>query len=211
MTKATDWTKYYQKKKSIFSTITQQFTLKYISQAIDDYCQEKVELLECGGGASCFAVGLCKRNKQLYRYDIVDSNELAVSIFDKMSIPIEHYGSCIDLTDVDNSTIGKYDFVYSIGLIEHFDENNRERVIHAHLNNLKEGGILFISFPTPTIKYRIIRKLMEWMKVWQFYDERPLTSDMVSKYLDKECELLECKINKKLPLSQMIMIYRKKK
>ena len=68
----------------------------------------------------------------------------------------------------------KYDIVFSVGLVEHFNKNNTEKVIQKHFHFVRNDGIVIITAPTPTILYKIIRKSLEIMKMWKFYDERPL-------------------------------------
>lgn len=51
----------------------------------------------------------------------------------------------------------KYDFVYSMGFIEHFDDP--EIVIFNHLKILKTGGILFISIPNLKGLYGFLLKI----------------------------------------------------
>lgn len=50
----------------------------------------------------------------------------------------------------------KFDFVYSMGFIEHFDDP--VKIIENHLKILKKGGILFISIPNLLGLYNIILK-----------------------------------------------------
>lgn len=208
----TDWDRYYHQKKSFFSVYTQRFTLELIEDAIDKYCSEGTTLVELGGGNSCFAKNLCKDKNVICRYDIVDSNEYSVNLFKEQKLSgVLCEGRCFDLKDNEGLKIDRrYDFVYSIGLIEHFISEERSRVIQSHYKFCRPGGIVFISFPTPTLKYRIIRKGMELTHTWQFWDEHPLTEDMVKADMIKDGNILDIKLNKKLPLSQMVMIGRKK-
>ena len=235
ISRTTDWNAYYHQKKSWFSTHTQQFTLALINEALDKYCglkdticsatedtedaenTGKTAILELGGGGSCFAEAVCGSHDFISAYDIVDKTGYAVDLFNNMSLPVAHRGIRKDLTD-DRDAVSerngdeenrKYDFVYSIGLIEHFTEEDRQKAIKAHFDHCKPGGIVFISFPTPTLKYRFIRKCMELVHAWQFYDEHPLKEEDARPVMEKYADILECKLNKKLPLSQMIIIGRK--
>lgn len=69
----TDWDAYYTKKKSFFSTFTQRYTLEYIERAINKYVKDKCDVLELGGGNSCFAGAVTKNVNQVERYDIIDN------------------------------------------------------------------------------------------------------------------------------------------
>lgn len=214
----TDWTSYYAAKKSIFSTITQRHTLNKILGVLDrgvvnnDASVEKlgISVIELGGGNSCFAEKIC-RLRNISRYDIVDNCELAVELFERnLSIEADSkVGYLVDLTAGNLELQSKYDFVYSIGLIEHFNPRQREQVIRNHFNYVKDDGIVFITFPTPTLKYRFFRKCMEILGVWQFYDEHPLTTDDVKGVLEECGNILSYEINRKLFLTQMCVAIKK--
>ena len=210
---ATDWNRYYSGKKSIFSTMTQRHTLKKILDAYDFATNKKEgrnNIIELGGGNSCFAYDICKQ-RDISRYDIVDNCELAVELFEKnQSIEADSkVGYLVDLTAENLELQSKYDFVYSIGLIEHFDQSQREQVLRNHFKYVKDDGIVFITFPTPTLKYRFFRKCMEILGVWQFYDEHPLTIDDVKAVLEECGNILSYEINRKLFLTQMCVAIKK--
>lgn len=49
--KATDWTAYYERKKSIFSTMTQKITMRFLDRRFEEIgMKEQWKILECGGG-----------------------------------------------------------------------------------------------------------------------------------------------------------------
>ena len=68
----------------------------------------------------------------------------------------------------------EFDFVFSIGLIEHFGEEGTKRALESHFRLCKTGGHVLVSFPTPTVPYRLIRGLATLTGTWKFPDERPL-------------------------------------
>lgn len=205
----TDWTVYYQKKKSFFSAFTQRFTLQKILGILSDYMDgREISILEMGGANSCFAEDIC-RSANVGRYDIIDNNELGVSLFQKKRLSgAAHHGILEDLTK-EPAWDRKYDFVYSIGLIEHFQKRERDKVIASHFKFCKDNGIVMISFPTPTFQYRCVRKCMEIAGAWQFFDEHPLRIEDVKGTLGKRGDILRVELNKKLPLTQMITVSRK--
>lgn len=208
----TDWTQYYENKKSFFSTYTQRYTTAIINKTIKDYVahdKNGIMLCEFGGGNSCFAQNICSENDSLSKYDIVDNNELAVSLFNKMNLDCEHHGILCNLLSPDCNTHLLYDFVYSIGLIEHFSGNDVAKIIERHFEFCKLGGIVLISFPTPTKKYLLTRKVMEILGKWRFFDETPLVYSEVRDTFKNQGVILEHFINKKLPLSQYVVITKK--
>ena len=210
MEKSTDWTNYYSKKKSFFSTFTQRFTLDRIEESFNTMAQftEIRNVMELGGGNSCFADILCQK-RRLQSYDIIDNNELAVALFQEKELRCaSHNGMLMDLTK-DFKPSKTYDLVYSIGLIEHFKPKEREQVIRAHFSLCRKGGGVLISFPTPTLKYRFWRKVLETIHLWQFYDEMPLLYEDVENIL-RECgKPVKVEINKKLFLTQMVVLFVK--
>lgn len=210
LNESTDWTKYYQNKKSFFSSYTQKYTVERIIKVIDQYLINETEskILELGGGNSCFAENICQ-NRSIEQYDIIDNNKLAVGMFNKKILKCnKHVGIEADLTQ-DSEEKGKYDFVYSVGLIEHFKSSTREKVIDAHFKYAKADGIVMISFPTPTFKYRFWRKTMEILGVWQFWDEYPLTLNDVKTEIEEKGQILEVQVNNKLFLTQMIVVAKR--
>ena len=75
----------------------------------------------------------------------------------------------------------RFDLVFSVGLIEHFDPAGTQRAIAAHFDLLRPGGIAIITFPTPTRLYRISRRIAESFGQWAFPDERPLAFPEVAQ------------------------------
>ena len=208
----TDWTAYYRKKKSRFSAYTQQITMKIITGAVGRCCgkEEKngLKILELGGGRSCFAGQVC-RMQNVDAYDIADSNSLAVSLFNRMELDSRsHSGMKLDLLDrtAGSRLLHKYDFVFSVGLAEHFQGQDIEGIIRRHFDFCRPDGTVMVTFPTPTKKYRTVRRCMEILGVWQFHDETPLRYGDVRDIFEMNGTVMECFINRRLPLTQMVVI-----
>lgn len=136
----TDWTEYYKKPKSRWSTFTQKFTLEYLINRMREIgVNGNWEICECGGGNSCFAQDLIDEFR-IGTYDIIDKCELGVEKARNKLINSKSY--CLDLTEkIESDLYGRYDLVYSIGLIEHFDDDNRRKVIENHFALCKRGGL----------------------------------------------------------------------
>lgn len=207
----TDWTQYYKGKRSWISSFTQRYTLESILVAMNEYVNNEsdIRICEMGGGNSCFAIKICEK-KGVRTYDIIDSNELAVRLFGKMHLAAKYYrGICRDLLMDDTGEKSKYDFVYSVGLIEHFRGKDIRTMISRHFEFCKDDGIVLITFPTPTKKYIFTRKLMEFFGVWRFHDEKPIRYEEIEDCFKAHGEVLEHYINRKLYLTQEIVITRK--
>lgn len=211
--KKTDWTIYYSQKRSIFSSYTQKFTCDIIIQAMERYLYNKnIRVAELGGGNSCFAEKICKE-RSIDSYDIFDNNELAVNMFNKMNLMSKsHTGLVKDLlgTEAMDSAAGQYDFVFSIGLIEHFRGDDIMTIIDKHYQYCRKGGMVLIAFPTPTKRYIFTRRCMELVGAWQFYDEKPIRYNELRKIFEDRSVIKANFINKKQPLTQRVVITIKK-
>lgn len=208
-TKVTDWTAYYSKPKSGFSTFTQKFTLQKLLYYIEKYISNSADIMEFGGGNSCFAESLIKLCKiPVKSYSIIDNCEVAVDKFKQMNLPGEAYLSDITSKESIEAIEKRYDVVYSIGLIEHFRGKDIEQIIKAHFSLCKENGMVLISVPTPTFQYRVVRSLMEKIGAWGFPDEKPIKFEEI-----KECfsgvNIVDKTINYKLPLTQLMIVAKK--
>lgn len=197
-------------KKSIFSSLTQRTTLKIIVNSLNNFVKVKdKEILELGGGNSCFFSRIC-RKVQIKTYDIIDNCKLAVELFNKKTELVSHKGILKNL--LEDCEIGdkQYDFVFSIGLIEHFRNKDIDTLIKRHFEFCKDGGYVLISVPTPTRKYKKVRKAMEKLGVWQFWDEEPLKYAQIKDRIQKYGTIEKAFINKKIPLTQLVIIVKKK-
>ena len=206
----TDWNIYYTKPKSKISTFTQRYTLKYLLKEISFAgAKDDISILEFGGGNSCFAEEFRKK-LSISRYDIIDNCEVALAKSKNSSFVDEAWD--FDLCEnIENMKMPqKFTLVYSVGLVEHFSEDKRKRVIQNHFTCCEKGGIVMITAPTPTVKYRIIRKIMELLKVWQFWDEYPIRLDQLIDEMKNYGEIIDSGINYDLPLTQAVVLCRKK-
>lgn len=113
----------------------------------------------------------------------------------------------IDLLDFDREM--QLDLVYSIGLIEHFAEQDRLKVIRVHFDLLKPGGFAIISFPTPTWLYRISRQVSEKLKLWIWHDEIPLKLEEVVKLAAPFGQVKDSRILWLMFLTQAMIVVQK--
>lgn len=81
-----------------------------------------------------------------------------------------------DMLKVDQSIIGKFDISFSLGLAEHFKDQERYKIIQAHAKVLRKGGLTFISVP---YRYSFLYRI--WMARsikrgdWQYGLEIPFS------------------------------------
>lgn len=205
----TDWAGYYTAPKSLISIKTQKITLRYLVRLIHRYIPEKnLRIVECGGGNSCFATELSSLLNVEY-YDIIDNCIPGIEkAADNHSIRNTWYA---DLTqEIEQRIVEEnYNFVYSVGLVEHFAKKERGKVIENHFKLCAEGGYVLITAPTPVFQYKLLRKGMEFLHKWQFWDEVPMKAGKLAAEIEPFGEIVSVQINRLLPLSQCVIIARK--
>jgi cyclopropane fatty-acyl-phospholipid synthase-like methyltransferase len=101
------------------------------------------------------------------------------------------------------------DVVYSVGLIEHFAPPATAQAIRTHFEWARPGGLVVISFPTPTWLYRVTRWCAERLGVWMFHDERPLSFEEVQTEMQRHGEFLGRDLIWPIVLTQGVLIFRK--
>lgn len=206
----TDWNSYYR-KKSIFSVYAQWLQRRYIVDMLAKYVDRNriKNVVELGGAASSFYKTI-QTLFQLETFGVVDNSTTGLEAFQKMyegkELPIN---ICNHNILEGNPAIKKCDMSYSLGLIEHFDPAGTKKAIIAHFDCVENGGYVMVSFPTPTKQYKIIRKCMELLGKWQFWDERPLLGSEVEDAVGKYGKLICKRLMRKMPLTQMVYLFQK--
>jgi putative flippase GtrA len=207
---ATDWDRYY---KNVVPTarLTRKYTTKVLLSAIKRFAspadgKSELSIVEIGGANSCFLdrilAEVCCR-----QYDVVDTNAYGLSLLEERGVDGRvrlHQKSVLSL-----KMEAQADIVFSVGLIEHFDVPRTREAVLAHFDVLRPGGAAIITFPTPTLLYRITRGLAELIGVWQFPDERPLQLGEVLAAVRERGEVLQSKTLWPLVLTQAMVVVRK--
>lgn len=206
---STNWESYYKNRKKrlhIPRMITQRILIAEIQKNISKNAHL---LLELGGGGSCFCQGILAAFSGIH-YKIVDKSRTGVEKFVE-----EHSGKteivsavCEDLLTAQLKE--EADLTFSVGLIEHFDQELTAKCIKAHFDATKSGGLVILSYPTPTLLYRIIRSLAEMFGVWNFPDERPLAFAEVAGEVEKYGTIISRRLNWYIGLTQEMIVARKK-
>lgn len=207
MTEATNWDSYYARPYK-----TASLTRKYSASVLVDLMKRNGgtggSILEFGGANSCFIDGILTEVKPA-RYDVIDNNQLGLDLLksrypsdDRVSV---NQGDVLSPSDPDYL----YDIVYSVGLIEHFDQAGTARAIATHFKYLKPGGTAIITFPTPTWLYRAVRGLAEATNNWIFHDERPLRLPEFERAVAGLGDIQSARILWPLVLTQYCVVVRK--
>lgn len=207
---ATDWTRYYEKP----------FITAYVTRRITGHILVNMlakagfpaggSIIELGGGNSSFCDTLMDRF-HARMYCIVDSNPRGVELFREKHPGPDNETISSDIFELDFASIEPADLVLSIGLIEHFPEERRKETIRRHFELAKPGGLVLITFPVPTLSYRIIRRAAEMLGIWRFPDERPIQLEDAVALCAEHGEVITKRLNRAILLTQGIVLARKDK
>lgn len=205
----TNWDEYYQ-NPVVTTSVTRKISERKIGNLLLDYVGDtSVSIGEIGGANSCFAEGICDM-LNVNKYHVIDSNAYGLDLLNNKT----------EISDVLSWELGDviypkieandFDIIYSVGLIEHFEPIETAIAIKTHFELCKAGGIVLITFPTPTMLYKTIRKSAELLNMWAFSDERPLQFDEVINEGQKHGDLLHRSINWKIGLTQGYLVWKKR-
>ncbi len=198
---ATDWDQYYRHPAPT-AQVTRRYTSRVLVDALRRFGGNIGSLAEIGGANSCFLDAI-QRDIHPREYHVIDTNAYGLSLLRDRNV-IPHQESVLALAlDL------QADAVFSIGLIEHFDRAGTRKAVASHFSLIRPGGCAIISFPTPTLLYRVARWLAEAAGAWKFHDERPLSRDEVLAAAE-EFGILEFeKILWPIVFTQCLMVFRK--
>ncbi len=201
---ATDWDSYY-KSAPFTAKLTRRYTTRVLLKAIRSYCKrQRIAIVEIGGANSCFLDAILHKT-QCGSYDVVDTSEYGLSLLARKSRVRLHHQSVFALAlDI------QADLVFSVGLVEHFDSRETREAILAHFTLAQPGGTVIITFPTPTLLYRVTRRLIEFAGMWKFPDERPLAAAEVLATIREHADVLHQKTLWPLLLTQKLIVARKR-
>jgi len=204
---ATDWDKYYARPFAA-ATLTRRITTARLLGHMQRWLETKnPSIVELGGANSCFVSALYQQ-LQPRNYLAVDNNRYGLSLLAERCAVLP--GLTFAEDDVLNPRqTAEADLVFSVGLVEHFDEAGTAKAIASHYRYVKPGGLVIISFPTPTWLYRTVRILAECTGKWRFPDERPLAPAEVAATMQAHGELLAQDLIWPILLTQGVWVGRK--
>jgi putative flippase GtrA len=205
---STDWNAYHDSPAPA-ARLTRRFTAaalaRMLGRALAGVRSPEIVEIGGGGGSMLEAVSRCCRPAC---YHVIDSNLRGLEQVQSRARPecsVRTHHSDI------RSFAGRVaaDAVFSIGLVEHFDPSGTRAVVRAHFELLREGGHAVISFPTPTLLYRVVRWIAELLGVWRFHDERPLSRAEVIAAVGERGRLVDERVIWSIVLTQRMMMFER--
>ncbi|MBI5524573.1 MAG: class I SAM-dependent methyltransferase [Desulfarculus sp.] len=188
----TDWEQYYRRPHAtalLTRAITGRRLLGAVRRHLPPQPPGQMVVLELGGGGGSFHEIISRRLRPL-RHHLADRSLAGLTSLG--SAPLADPAVFCHVCDVRDCRLPlKADLVFSVGLIEHFTPQDTRRVIDTHFAHAAPGGLVIITFPTPTWLYRLARRLAEALRLWRFPDERPLQMAEVLQDLEGKGEVVE--------------------
>ena len=204
-TASTDWTRYYE-RPFFTAHITRRITGRILAKMlVKAGFPAGGSIIELGGGNSAFCGTLIRRLK-VYRYTVVDSNPRGVELFKSRHAGPQTEALCADILTLDPASFEPADLVFSVGLVEHFSEEQTRIAIRRHFELAKPGGLVLITFPVPTFTYRLIRRAAETLGIWRFPDERPIQLEDAARLCAEHGEVIAKRLNRAILLTQGIVL-----
>ncbi len=201
---ATDWTRYYRSVPPT-ARLARRHTAKVLVDVLRRFAPRgPVTIAEYGGANSCFIDSL-RRHIRPSAYHVIDTNRYGLELLRRKvnADPNVHLHEASVLTGLKMTPA---DVVFSVGLIEHFSPADTRRAVEAHFKLARPGGLVVLSFPTPTLLYRFTRAVCEMFAVWAFPDERPLGRPEVIAAIGNRGRVLYEKVLWRLLLTQRLMV-----
>lgn len=91
-----------------------------------------------------------------------------------------------DMLDVPDELKGKFDVSFSLGLAEHFQGEDRFKIISAHSEVLRPGGLAFISVPYRySFLYRIWMSTRKRKGDWEYGLEIPFSRTEITELSER--------------------------
>lgn len=203
----TNWDAYYSKEVKLAS-ISRAWTIFYLQRLLSKFIsKDQTNFIELGGGDSCCISSLLKKFSPK-SYLVIDKNNLGLEKL-KKRYPNDPHINTRQVDLLGSSFKASADIVLSLGLIEHFNKKGTASLIKTHFDSVKKGGLVLITFPTPTFLYKIARRLSELFGLWIFHDERPLSTQEVDFIAQQFGQKLHSSINWPIIFTQAVVIYKK--
>lgn len=179
MSNGSNWDRHYKKP---FRVITSLLGLKgnfvlnsTISDYILKYSNKYDNFLEIGAGSGRLTKILSKK----FRYcTILDKSEYAIKLAQKIckKCAFKHE----DIVNYKKDSY--YDAAASVGLIEHFSQDEMEKLLLKSISLVRNDGRLFICVPSYSKEREILVNTPKMIKKYGYQD--PKAEFKISKFLD---------------------------
>jgi 2-polyprenyl-3-methyl-5-hydroxy-6-metoxy-1,4-benzoquinol methylase len=136
--------------------------------------------VEIGAGAGTISAVFARHGARVTVLDYSqEALEVNAALFQSFGLKQESLLS--DALDLPTSLLGRFDVAMSFGLAEHFEADERTKIIKAHFDLLQPGGLAIITVPNRHCwPYRIWKARRELIGKWHFGLEIPYSRAEIS-------------------------------
>lgn len=201
----TDWDAYYERPAAP-ATFTRKITTRLLITLMRRFgATEPQAICELGGANSCFYDAM-RNTFNSADYVVIDNNTFGLRLMEQRWPGDPRLSARNEDVLTISTTDRRADIVFSVGLIEHFQPVDTAKVIEKHFAFVRPGGLVLITFPTPTWLYRVTRRIAERIGAWQFPDERPLTFNEVETQIARHGKIVHSQVNWPIVLTQGVVV-----
>ena len=145
-----------------------------------------LEVIEIGAGRGTNGALMARRGAHVSVLDYSETALVAARKFFERNGVEANYILADALNLEHASTSNKFDISMSFGLAEHFKNSARHRIIDAHFDVLKPGGMTFISVPNAhNPPYRFYKFVAERIGKWNVGEEIPFSRSELARICKK--------------------------
>jgi len=178
------WEKHYDKEENTFYLEAERISQRWhhIKSAVEKNFQpgETVKVLEIGAGRGTVSLLLGREfNAEINILDFSDKAiEISKDFYKQFDMPVKFIKA--DALNLPEELLGRFDIIYSGGLIEHFEDPSD--IVSAHFKTAKKKGLVIISVPNALcLPYRIYKFFAERSKKFDVGFERPFSFQKLKK------------------------------
>jgi 2-polyprenyl-3-methyl-5-hydroxy-6-metoxy-1,4-benzoquinol methylase len=141
---------------------------------------DSLHAIEIGAGAGTISAVFARNGAQVTVLDYSqEALDVSAALFE--SFGLKHESLLSDALNLPASLLGRFDVAISLGLAEHFENEDRTRIVRAHFDLLRPGGLAILTVPNRfCLPYRMWKKRREVMGKWHFGMELPYSRGEIS-------------------------------
>jgi len=151
-----------------------------IRESLGDMNIGSLSTVEIGAGAGTISAVFARHGARVTVLDYSrEALEVNTALFESFGLKQESI--LADALNLPTSLLGRFDVAMSFGLAEHFEANDRTRIIQAHFDLIQPGGLVVITVPNRHCwPYRIWKARRELTGEWHFGMEIPYSRAEIS-------------------------------
>ncbi len=157
------------------------FIWSSVSEALGQQDHSSLSTVELGAGSGTISAVFARQGARVTVLDYSqEALDTSTALFGELGLAQE--SMLADALRLPESLVGQFDVAMSFGLAEHFEGDDRARIVKAHFDLLRPGGLAVISVPNRNCwPYRMWKARREALGKWQFGLEMPFSRDEIAQ------------------------------